>query len=217
MYGVYSDVILITDMWGLIIHKIMQINKAFLRIKHTKGAEVYFVTDAASFVQPNAVLLEKTKSGTGTTIYIKRPYLSKKLPLSYSESLYLKRANEVAEKESVDPRQHTGMVIVKSAKIVGQGANGSVYHNRNGCERQRLGIPTGERYDLCEGCNPKNHAEPKAIANAIENGHKDVLQGSTAYLWGHWWCCESCTNAMIDVGIKKVVLSKEFTKKFLSL
>lgn len=181
-----------------------------MRILPSKGATIYLLETNESPPDTSVVRFD-------ANIFIKHPYLSPKLPVTYDTSEYLKKAEGVAEKESIDPRQHTGVVIVQSLHIIGQGANGSEYHKLHGCERQRLGIPTGERYDLCEGCNPKNHAEAKAIANAIKNGNKDRLKDTTAYLWGHWWCCEPCTTAMIDAGIKKVVLSKEFTSGFLHI
>jgi len=125
----------------------------------------------------------------------------------------MREAEEVAQ-EAGDRDWPTGVVIVKTGKIIGRGANGSEYHLKHGCERKRLGIATGERYDLCEGCDPKHHAETRAIAAARLTG-TDLVNGevysegaSSAYLWGHWWCCENCWQVMIDVGIKKVYLVK---------
>lgn len=179
--------------------------------KQSKGAEIYFL-DTNEPVPDNDSVVHFDRK-----IFIKHPFLSMKLPVAYGESNFLKEAQHVAESESSEAKQQTGTVIVAQDETIGRGSNGSKYHKLHGCERVRLGIPTGQRYDLCEGCNPKNHAEAKAIVDAIKNGHKDQLQGATAYVWGHWWCCEPCTTAMINAGIKQVVLSKNFTREFLQI
>ena len=120
---------------------------------------------------------------------------------------FMQAAKEVAYKQSLDDAMPTGTVIVKNGKIIGRGANGSNYHKEHGCERVRRGIPTGQGYELCEGCSPKNHSEPQAIANARANG-KDP-SGAEAYLWGHWWCCEPCWTALTEAGITKMHLLED--------
>jgi deoxycytidylate deaminase len=80
----------------------------------------------------------------------------------------------------------------------------SDYHELHGCERIRQGIPTGQGYELCEGCHPKNHSEPSAIADAVSRD--EDTRGADLYLWGHWWFCESCWDAMIAAGIRNVYL-----------
>jgi len=106
----------------------------------------------------------------------------------------------VAETESLDPDHATGAVLVREGEIIGAGANGSTYHEQHGCERKKQNIPTGEGYQLCGGCHPKNHAEQTAIRHCENPNQADL------YLWGHWWCCESCWNAMIQADIKNVYL-----------
>lgn len=113
----------------------------------------------------------------------------------------------LAGARSQDPAQPVGVVLVDSdGGILGMGANGSDHHERHGCERRRLGCRSGEGYDLCEGCSPKNHAEVKAIADARSRGNTLSLRGATAYMWGHWWACASCWAALREVGIDRVVL-----------
>lgn len=122
------------------------------------------------------------------------------------DNQFMREARRVAKEQSLDKDWPTGVVVIKRGQIIGRGANGSEYHLKFGCERKRLGIPTGERYDLCQGCDPKNHGEPRAIADALKKNHD--LRGAEVYLWGHWWCCEPCWQAMIDAGIKGVYLLK---------
>jgi deoxycytidylate deaminase len=137
------------------------------------------------------------------------PYMHPRGKIAYvpADNKYMKAAKEVARKQSLDKVMPTGTVLVKNGEIVGEGANGSDYHDKHGCERVRLNIPTGEGYDLCEGCSPKNHSEPSAILHAKVSG-KDV-ESAEAYLWGHWWCCEPCWTAMISNSITKVYLQED--------
>jgi len=122
------------------------------------------------------------------------------------DNKFMKAARKFALKNSLDKTMPTGSTIVLGGKIVGQGANGSDYHDNHGCERVRQIIPTGQGYELCEGCHPKNHSEPKAVKQALENANKENLKHAELYLWGHWWVCDLCWNAVKSVGIRKVYL-----------
>lgn len=130
------------------------------------------------------------------------------------ENEWMQQAKYVAQTQSLDPQHPTGAVVVKEGLLLGKGANGSAYHEQFGCKRKELGIPTGEGYELCEGCHPKNHAEQKAIQNVKKNGH--TPEGADLYLWGHWWCCHSCWAEMIRSKIYRVFLmegAENFFKK----
>jgi len=140
---------------------------------------------------------------------VKYPFMHTKGKVGYvpADNKYMQAAKKVAREKSLDKVMPTGTVIVLNGEIIGRGANGSEYHDKFGCERVRLNIPTGQGYELCEGCHPKNHSEPTAIRDAHEAGHD--TNDAEAYLWGHWWCCEPCWNAMIDNGIAKVYLMED--------
>lgn len=114
------------------------------------------------------------------------------------------KAAAKAAKESLDYNFPTGSVIVRDNVVIAAGANGSTYHDEHGCERVKQGIPTGQGYELCEGCHPKNHSEAKAVTDA--KAKKVNTRGADLYLWGHWWCCEPCWNAMDEAGIRNVYL-----------
>lgn len=113
-------------------------------------------------------------------------------------------AQETALRDSLDNAVKTGAVLVKDGEVIGSGANGSDYHLKFECERVKQGIPTGQGYELCEGCHPKNHAEARATRDAAANGTS--TGGADLYLWGHWWACESCWNAIQESGIGNVYL-----------
>ncbi|HEX5796878.1 MAG TPA: deaminase [Candidatus Saccharimonadales bacterium] len=147
---------------------------------------------------------------------IKYPFIPKDETIYYvdGDNKFMSAAREFARSNSLDRTMPTASVIVLEGKIIGRGANGSDYHDKFGCERVKKGIPTGQRYELCEGCHPKNHSEPRAIVDALHNHPKKDLSDGELYLWGHWWACEPCWNAILAAGIKKVYLEKNSHKLY---
>ena len=145
---------------------------------------------------------------------IASPFVHPKGVISYvtAGNEFMRAAKKMARQQSLDKTMPTGAVLVKGGKIIGYGANGSDYHDKYGCERVRLGIPTGQSYELCEGCSPKNHSEPKAIKDAQSRGMKTT--GAEAYLWGHWWACEPCWQALIAGGVTKLYLLEDSQNLF---
>lgn len=139
-------------------------------------------------------------------VVIKYPYLPEGREILYvtGDHPHMERAKKRALEHSLDDAVKTGAILVLNEVVIGEGANGSEYHKTNACERVKRGMPTGQGYELCEGCHPKNHAEPRAIADALAQGHK--TKGADLYLWGHWWCCEPCWRAMIEGEIANVYL-----------
>ena len=96
------------------------------------------------------------------------------------DEYFLNIAQEVG-KRSTCLRRHYGAIIVKDNIIVSTGYNGAPRGEANCidtglCERERLHIPKGERYELCVAI----HGEQNAIINA------DPLRmkGSTIYIVG---------------------------------
>lgn len=137
---------------------------------------------------------------------VKYPYIPEGRTIKYVQidNAFMQAASEYAKECSLDKAKPNASVLVKEGSIIGRGANGSDYHLHHECERVKQKILTGERYDLCEGCHPKNHSEPKAILNAKQNGFDP--NGADIYLWGHWWCCKPCWDKMIEAGINDVYL-----------
>lgn len=136
---------------------------------------------------------------------IKYPYIPEGRSIGYvpSDNVYMQEARHEALRRSLDMAVQTGAIVVQGGMIIGRGANGSEYHHTHECERVKQGIPTGQGYELCEGCHPKNHAEPRALADAATHGLED---GADLYLWGHWWCCEPCWNSMLSARLAHVYL-----------
>ncbi|MDD5251038.1 MAG: hypothetical protein PHT12_00215 [Patescibacteria group bacterium] len=137
---------------------------------------------------------------------IKYPYLPEGRTILYvpAGNKFMIVAKAFAQAHSLDKAMPNASVIVRAGAILGIGANGSNYHKEHGCRRVELKCRSGEGYDLCEGCSPKNHGEPTAIRDVLEQGLDP--RGADLYLWGHWWCCQPCWEAMEEAGIAQVYL-----------
>ncbi len=97
-------------------------------------------------------------------------------------------------------RRRVGAVLVKDKRILATGYNGPPSGLRHcieiGCLREKLGIPSGERHELCRGL----HAEQNAIIQAAIHGvsvHGSVLYCTT-------FPCVICTKMLINAGVKKI-------------
>lgn len=136
---------------------------------------------------------------------------------------YLNIAREVAQR-STCLRRRFGAVIVRDDQIISTGYVGSPRGAKNcidigTCERERLRIPSGERYELCRSV----HAELNAIINAARAG-VSVL-GGTMYLYGEnidgtpiaeLKSCQMCRRSIINAGLNKlVILTKDGIKEFI--
>lgn len=125
---------------------------------------------------------------------------------------YLDIAETVSQR-STCLRRRFGAIIVKNDVIVSTGYNGAPRGRQNCndlgvCMRDQLGIPRGERYELCRSI----HAE----ANAIISASREQMLGSTLYLCctdpktgevvGGMNCCMMCKRQVINAGISKVII-----------
>ena len=139
---------------------------------------------------------------------------------------YLDIAQTVSER-STCLRKRFGAIIVKNDSIVSTGYNGAprLRHTdgrlvggaprgrENCCDlrfclREHLGIPRGERYEMCRSV----HAE----ANAIIAAARENMIGSTLYMActdpadgkviGGVCSCMMCKKMVINAGIEKVII-----------
>jgi deoxycytidylate deaminase len=146
---------------------------------------------------------------------IKYPYLPEGRTILYvpENNEFMQAAKRVALAESTDKKTSTGVVVVNDqGMIVVSAANQSALKNQfllrthpTWCIRKLCHIPSGQKYWMCPGCaSSAYHAEHFAMDKAKKKNLD--LTGSDVYLWGHWWCCEPCWNAMIKAGIRNVYL-----------
>lgn len=96
-------------------------------------------------------------------------------------------------------RHRFGCVISKDGKIVSTGYNGAVkgavHCLDKGCIRNKLGIESGTKIEICDAV----HAEQNAIIQAGNNA-----EGGTLYVNGT--PCITCSKMMVNAGIKKIVI-----------
>lgn len=198
-----------------------------IQAKQNKGAEILYISRSSKETIPstvdltNCVLFERKEKGNIISeIYIRHPYLSKKYSVNYDENEFLDTTKDIWENAAYDRIHPTATIIVSNNEIIGKAGNGldGIMHTVNDCERKKLNMPTGQGYHLCDGTHlTKNHSESKAVRKIKETDNDNLLDGSTAYMYGHWWSCKDCSDAMEKAGVKKLFLSKEWTKKFLGI
>lgn len=116
------------------------------------------------------------------------------------ESYFLAMAL-IASTRSTCIRRRVGAVIVAGNRILATGYNGSPARTKHctdiGCLRQSMGIPSGERHEICRG----SHAEMNAIAQAASSG--TPIQGCTIYCTHE--PCSMCSKLLINAGCKRAV------------
>ncbi len=114
---------------------------------------------------------------------------------------YFMEITRLVAKRSTCLRRHVGALLVKDKMILATGYNGApkgLAHCLDiGCLREQLGVPSGERHELCRGL----HAEQNAIIQAAFHGVP--IQGATLYCTNH--PCIICTKMLINAGIKKII------------
>lgn len=122
---------------------------------------------------------------------------------------YFMEITHLVAKRSTCLRRQVGAIIVKDKNILATGYNGApsgVSHCLDvGCLREKLGIPSGERHELCRGL----HAEQNAIIQAAKHG--TGIDGSTLY------CttlpCIICSKMIINAGIRRIVFEVGYPDK----
>ena len=131
------------------------------------------------------------------------------------ENYYLDIAETVMNRSTCRRRRY-GAIIVLNDEIISTGYNGAPRGRQNCidrgvCMRDELGIPSGERYELCRSV----HAEANAIISAAR---RDMI-GATLYLSGRdvktnelladTMSCSMCRRLIINSGIVKTVCRTE--------
>lgn len=110
-------------------------------------------------------------------------------------------------------RRQVGAVIVKDKHIIATGYNGApkgLEHCEEigGCLREELGVPSGERHELCRAL----HAEQNAIIQAAVLGQsvKDSLMYVTHQP------CSICAKMIINAGIRKIIINSGYPDEMAS-
>lgn len=106
-------------------------------------------------------------------------------------------------------RRRVGAVLVKDRQILATGYNGApknIPHCEiTGCLREELGIPSGQRHEICRGL----HAEQNVILQAASFGVS--TKESTLYITST--PCSICAKMIINAGIEEVIIENEYPDK----
>ncbi len=121
------------------------------------------------------------------------------------DEYFMTLANEVATRTTC-LRRGVGAVIVKDLRILATGYNGVpsglAHCEQTGCLRQQLGVPSGQRHEICRGL----HAEQNAIIQAARYGIN--IDGATIYVTTQ--PCIVCAKMIINSGIVEIVYQNPY-------
>jgi dCMP deaminase len=99
-------------------------------------------------------------------------------------------------------RRKVGSVLVKDKRILATGYNGApagiVHCLEQGCLREKLNIPSGQRHELCRGL----HAEQNVLIQAALHG----ISVKDSALYSTHQPCIICAKMLINAGIKEIVI-----------
>ncbi len=113
---------------------------------------------------------------------------------------YFMDITRLVAKRSTCLRRAVGAVIVKDRRILSTGYNGApsgIRHCREaGCLRESMGVPSGERHELCRGI----HAEQNAIIQAAYHG----VSIRNGVLFCTNLPCAICAKMIVNAGISAI-------------
>ncbi len=122
---------------------------------------------------------------------------------------YFMEIAKVVSRRSACLRRHVGAVIVKqNHAILATGYNGTPPgepHCKT-CMRKKMGIPSGERQELCRAL----HAEQNALLFAES---RQALVGASIYVT--YPPCKMCDKMLIATGIRKVYYFNRYYTRIL--
>ena len=109
------------------------------------------------------------------------------------------------------PDRQVGAIITKDKRILTTGYNGAgagikSCKERGECLRQKLGIESGTRHEVCYAV----HAEQNAIIQAAKLGIS--VDGATLYCTHQ--PCSICAKMIINSGIKRVIFKQGYPDDF---
>ena len=100
-------------------------------------------------------------------------------------------------------RRQVGAVIVRNKKVLATGYNGAPSGLKHcldiGCLREQMGIPSGQRHELCRAI----HAEQNAIIQAATSGVS--IEGGILY--STTFPCILCAKMIVNAGIREIYIT----------
>jgi dCMP deaminase len=112
----------------------------------------------------------------------------------------------LVSKRSTCTRRKVGAVVVRDKRVLATGYNGAPtglsHCAETGCIREKMGVPSGQRHELCRGL----HAEQNAIIQAAYHG----ISIQDAILFCTTLPCSICFKMIINAGIKEIVYEEGY-------
>jgi dCMP deaminase len=103
-----------------------------------------------------------------------------------------------------------GAVLTRDKRILATGYNGAPigldHCEKIGCLRQKLGIPSGERHEICRAL----HAEMNALLQAASPG----VGIADSCLYCTTQPCALCAKMLINAGVRRVVWQEGYPDEF---
>lgn len=119
---------------------------------------------------------------------------------------YFMSITEAVAQRSTCLRRKVGAVLVRDKRILTTGYNGAPtgfsHCLEAGCLRQKMGIKSGERQELCRGL----HAEQNALVQAALHG----VSVRGAVLYTTLEPCITCTKMLVNARVQEVVYQEEY-------
>ena len=111
------------------------------------------------------------------------------------DEYFMMLAHEVATRTTC-MRRAVGALIVKDRRILATGYNGV---------REQLGVPSGQRHEICRGL----HAEQNALLQAARYGIN--IEGASIYITTQ--PCVVCAKMLINAGIGEIIYQNPYPDK----
>lgn len=122
------------------------------------------------------------------------------------DEYFMKIAHQVSSRSTCGRRKVGAVAVSQENRILGTGYNGALpgapHCDKVGCLREKLGIPSGQRQEICRA----QHAEANICNIAARYGV--ALAGATIYVTAQ--PCTTCVKAMVTSGIQKVVFDGDY-------
>ncbi len=119
---------------------------------------------------------------------------------------YFMEIAKVVAKRSTCLRRQVGAILVRDKQILATGYNGSPKNlehcQTKGCLRQELGIPSGQRHEICRAV----HAEQNAVIQAAVNG----VSIKNAILYCTNFPCSICAKILVNAEVKKIYIADDY-------
>ncbi|MCR4667537.1 MAG: cytidine/deoxycytidylate deaminase family protein [Desulfovibrio sp.] len=119
---------------------------------------------------------------------------------------YFMQIVDLVRRRSTCIRRQVGALAVRENRILATGYNGvprGIAHCLEvGCLREQLGIPSGQRHEICRGI----HAEQNVIIQAATHGIS--IAGSDIYTTTY--PCVQCCKMLINCGVSAIYYAEAY-------